>query len=482
MTKTNSTIVISVICFVTLCVICLRVTSLITGTYDEKPVKILSSISRTDTGRKLIHHYRKQLIFLIFCKVKYYEDLKTAEREERYFVLAGFIFAGLIALFASLVSLVLFIINGIKKRAPPVSKTTLVLTLLLIILNGTIVRLILASACYGNYDMQSYEIVTDIVVKGGNVYAETNRYNYSPAWFMVLGTLKRIQHWFPALSFHFVVKSFLCGVDLLTLAFLLLIARHEKISIIGTAIFFYLNPVSFLITGYHGQFENLSIFMVVIGLFTYVKLKSKPVLGRIFLWIFATIGMIIKHNIFYELIICLNYAIKRYWIKLLLFVVSVCIFLVLFLPYLDAGSKGIIRNVFGYSSDPQKYGINSLFNLPVLKYVFIVGMLVFPFLLKSKDIVRQCLLGMLFFVVFATGFSIQYFVLPIALGALRPSKGFLFYSMLGSMFILGCVFNVFVPILHLLGWNTAWVGALCWFVIELRNNKKPRKSMAEIKE
>ena len=86
----------------------------------------------------------------------------------------------------------LFLINGVGRQTS-VSKTRVAITVAMVILAGTIIRLILAGAVFGNFDMDSYEIVVGIVHKGGNVYAETDRYNYSPVWFMVLLALKRIQ-------------------------------------------------------------------------------------------------------------------------------------------------------------------------------------------------------------------------------------------------------------------------------------------------
>lgn len=474
MIRIKCTIAVLLICFIALCVICFQARPLLTETYDRGPLKFLNTISKVKLGQKLIKHYSGRLDWMVYQKIGRYKDINRSEPEKAGCILAGFVFVGLTALFVSLVSLVLFIINATNKREPPVSKRTLVLILLLTALNGTIIRLAMASASYGNYDIQSYEIVADIVTRGGNVYANTNRYVYSPVWFTVLGIFKRIQLQLPALSFHFIVKSFLCGIDLLTLVFLLLIAKGENISMIKTAIFFYLNPVSFLITGYHGQFENLAVFMVVVGLFAYFKLKNKPALGKTLLWLFATMGMIVKHNIFYELIICLNSAIRRYRVKLLLFVISVLVFLALLIPYWSAGSKGIIRNVFLYSSGfIGQYGIISLFHFPPLKYVFIVGLFVFPLFLRSKDIVRQCLLGMIFFLTFTTGIGIQYFMLPIAFGALRPSRGFLLYTLAGSLFILGSGYNVFMPILYFFRWNIVWVAVLFWFIAEMAYQKAP---------
>ena len=40
-----------------------------------------------------------------------------------------------------------------------------------------------------NFDIESWYIVADIMRHGGNVYAETGRYNYGPVWFFILHVL-----------------------------------------------------------------------------------------------------------------------------------------------------------------------------------------------------------------------------------------------------------------------------------------------------
>jgi hypothetical protein len=404
-----------------------------------------------------------------------YKDIDPENPEKGHFIWAGFVFVVLIAMFVAVISLILFIICATQNKAPPTPKAALIVILLLVILNGTITRLIFASVLYGNNDIKNMEHVSKLVVNGKNVYASTKSYPYSPAWFHFLAAFQRLHQRFPALTFTCITRSFLTFIDLLTLLFLLLIASREKISLVKTSIFFYLNPVSYLITSYHGQFENFAILMVVVGLFAYLRLRHKPVLGNILLWIFATIGMIIKHNIFYELIICLNRAIKRYWLKFLLFVISVCVFLSLFIPYWSEGKKGIIKWVFLYGGGyVGRYGIPTLIKLPRIKWAFVAGMLVFPLFLKSKDIITQCLMGMLFFMTFTTGISIQYFILPIALGALRPSKGFLLYSLAATLFTIGSGNNVAVPLLEeIVTWNIVWVASVFWFVTEFQRDRQP---------
>jgi len=369
-------------------------------------------------------------------------------------------------LFLFFISMWLFFIYNNNKEAE--SKTALVSAVALIILNGTIIRLFLAYTCCGNCDMYSFETFANIFIKGGNVYTDTNiRYPYSPIWFILLGFLKRIQIAFPVFTFHFVQRTFMCGIDLLTLLFLILISKTKKISIINTTLLFYLNPVSFLLTGYHGQFENLAVLMILIGIFGYFKLENNPVLRGSILWVFSTLGMVVKHNVFYELIVCVKFVTKTYKLRFFLLVVSGLIFLSLLIPYLDDGSKRVVKSVFLFSSIKESYGINTFFYFKELKYLFVLGLFIYPFFLKNKDIIKQCLLCALFFLVFTTGIGIQYFILPVAFGALYPSKGFLLYSLTTSLFILGSVNNVNLGIFKIFSWwDIVWISAIYWFIAE----------------
>jgi hypothetical protein len=217
------------------------------------------------------------------------------------------------------------------------------------------------------------------------------------------------------------------------------------------------------------------MLMVLIGIFVYLRFADRPVFGKLFLWLFASAGMIIKHNTFYELVICLHSSIKRYMIKLPMFMISVIVFLAMFVPYWKEGSKGIIDNVFQYGSGSGAYGISSLVDWPNLRYLFIPAMFIFPIFLKGRDIIANCLLGALFFLTFATGISIQYFVLPVALGALRPSKLSMVYNLVASLFILGSIDNVHLPVFHLFQWNVVWVAVTCWFVAEMLSNRQTAK-------
>ena len=465
MTRNNITIAILAILIVVLCALCYVGKPLFIGEFRPGMQPLIDGIGDTYFGDKIILHYLHRVENDIPYGIGPAYGLTPNTGDRTYLLLVGRLFAALVALTAFIASAVLFVINSGQQSS--VSKPKLALMVAMVIVAGTLIRLILAGVMYGNFDMQSYDMVVNIIRSGHNVYAATDRYNYSPVWLWILYALKQIR--FPLLHvpFNIVVKLFLCCVDLLTLGVLLSIGNIRKLPPVKTAIFFYLSPVSFLLTGYHGQFENFAMLMVLIGIFVYLALATRPVLRTVLLWIFATAGVIIKHNTFYELIICLHSSIKRYRIKLALFIVSVIVFLLLFIPYWKTGSKGIIGNVFGYSSWVGVYGVTSLLALPQLKYLFIAGMFIFPLFLKNRDIIAQCLLGVLFFLTFTTGFAAQYFVLPVALGAIRPSKYSLFYTIVASALLLGNDNNVFIPGFHLLKLNMVWIAVICWFIAEM---------------
>jgi hypothetical protein len=339
--------------------------------------------------------------------------------------------------------------------------------MMLVVVSGTAIRLYLAYRFYGNFDTQSNEIIASIVIRGGNVYAETYRCTQAPPFSLLLGALKHLQLHFPSLPFHFVFRAFLTGIDLLTLGVLLALANPDSTSRVRVAAFFYLNPVSILITGYHGQFENMTILLLLTGAFIAQRLKDRPFLAKTILWAFATCAMILKHNVFYELIVCIKTIVRNVWAQIALLAVSSAIFLGLFIPYWDKGSHGIIHNIFLYSSGVGYYGISSICHFPPLKYAFIVALFVFPYLLRGEDLVRKFLVCVLFFLVFTTGIGEQYFALPIAFGALRPSKGAFVFTVTAGMFLLGSTNNVNLPPFSYFSFNLVWLGAIYWFVAEV---------------
>jgi glycosyltransferase involved in cell wall biosynthesis len=107
---------------------------------------------------------------------------------------------------------------------------------------------------YGpTFDYESYEIVADIANAGGNVYAETIRYNYGPLWFLLLGSLRSA---FGG-GFRMAIVALLSLADAGIGALLWRSRRHFA------AALFLLSLVSVYVTGVHNQFDNLAVALAL---------------------------------------------------------------------------------------------------------------------------------------------------------------------------------------------------------------------------
>jgi len=110
-----------------------------------------------------------------------------------------------------------------------------------------------------NPDVVSYQIVSNLINEGKNVYANTNRYNYGPIWFYILYIIDQISTLFNSnyLSFRHLIALFLAFVDV-GISIILIYYKRPK-----AAIFFLFSPISIIITGYHSQFSNLAILVAL---------------------------------------------------------------------------------------------------------------------------------------------------------------------------------------------------------------------------
>jgi hypothetical protein len=108
-----------------------------------------------------------------------------------------------------------------------------------------------------------------------------------------------------------------------------------------------LNPVAFLLVGFHGQFENLALLPLLIGLYLFARNPENP--PSKWIWILGTMSLLIKHiTVFGVWMLFYSTMPKRR--AFVMFCVSVVLFLASFLPFLPEGGPGILRNVFLYQA------------------------------------------------------------------------------------------------------------------------------------
>ena len=214
-----------------------------------------------------------------------------------------------------------------------------------------ILKMLLA-AQGNNFDVDSFRVVADLVLQGKTVYAETSRYNYGPVWAYIVAAIRFFQVHVLASNglglFHVLVAGFLGYVDVLIG---LILAYNFSFA---AGLIFLLNPVSFLITGYHSQFDNVAILLALGAALLLFKNPANtaghmPILAGALL---LGLSLIIKHIlIFFP--IWLFFRKEFDWRKRFIIAgVPYIIFLVMFIPFIpdEAAFQGIAGNVFSYSA------------------------------------------------------------------------------------------------------------------------------------
>ncbi len=301
---------------------------------------------------------------------------------------------------------------------------------------GFVLRIILSRLGH-NYDLESYWIVGEIVAKGGNVYAETHRYNYGPIWFYILGVV----YWFTdrfGQGFDFfglVIAMFLSLVDIGIFYIL-----YKKYSLLAASLFF-LNPVSLIITGYHRQFDNLAIFLGLVAIHVLDR-RSDSMKKVLVASLILGLSITIKH-VFFLLPIWLFFAdeIKGLKSRLLLLFIPFILFFASFLPFWAVGSSGIIQNVFLYKSFNNApfwfmFAPAPLYDLLASKKVFIVLLVMFGFLLRKLSIFKLTLVYLICLVTFSPAIANQYLAIPLSAMAAYPNFFFVLYSYLTTVLLL----------------------------------------------
>lgn len=341
---------------------------------------------------------------------------------------------------------------------------------LVIILSGSFVRLFFAYHTTGNQDIAISVLNRDLLRLGKDIYSSHWSFTYSPFWILCMKVLDQVNGFLaPQFSFMFVIRSFTSLVDLVTLFVLGQIAIQLNQSPLKTTALFFLNPIPIIISGYHGQIDGIPILMLLVAIYLFLQFGRR---FRYWGWFSITLGMIAKHEIPQQCLIFLVHTVRSRIKILFLFSLTILVFLLSFLPYWEDSLNGIVKGVFGYGGVSRPYGFMmldvSLALAAIHKYLFISLLLCWPFYFRTNDLVKTSRIGMLLFLVFASGISAQQFVLPIALAALQPSFGFFLFTGVTSLFLLGNVDELKVARWSYVDWNYVWVAALIWFVLEIK--------------
>lgn len=309
----------------------------------------------------------------------------------------------------------------------------------LVLLIGITLRMILTLHDY-NYDVISYRIVADIIDRGGNVYAETDRYNYAPSWFYTLHALDVL----PSLGLDPLVALRTKVAALLTLVdvgiFTFLLQRYE----LRIAALFFLNPISIIISGHHNQFDNTAVFIALIAIAIMKEGDDAPLEKTGPRWLLGLIGLglslCIKHILFlFPFWLALKEPNWRR--KLVAITIPIGIFLGSFVPYWTGGHDGIVQNVFQYRSfqnGPLWYAIlpHMLFEILPQTLLFIGSLTLMGFAVRERPRFDSLLIYLLSVIIFSSALANQYLAIPIAAIAILWNTEFFIFTVVMTVFLL----------------------------------------------
>lgn len=310
-----------------------------------------------------------------------------------------------------------------------------------------------------NYDFESYQIVSKLVSQGKNVYAETFRYNYGPAWALLLGLFRLIANNLSNtdLSFRtFVIAS-------LSLADLSIFFWLKKNFSQRSAYWFFFNPISIYVSGYHNQFDTIAIALGLYSTFFLIERGRKFFIGLLLLGL----SIIFKHVfIFFPLWLIVASKTKSqrpyYLIPLILFVMS-------FVPFLftPEAAIGIWNNVITYKKSIALY---PFFPTGIVRPILmVIPMLIGAFIFRKQEIKKKILIYILILVVITPITAGQYFAIPlVAFSVLSIAAGSLF-----TMFTMWGLYMAKqeLTVISIVSFGLCWIPLLASHYPQLIKNK-----------
>ncbi len=330
------------------------------------------------------------------------------------------------------------------------------LNLSAILIIGLAARLALAFFVPPAYDIWAWQEYANYW-KAGNLSPYQNfetvpSFRYSPFWFcfVILSSLFSDS---TGLSFGFSIRLPIILADLFLLWVIVSSCQKlnlgKKTSLIIAAGFF-LNPVSIIISGLCGQFDNFSVLFALLAWYAATfAVKNNSVWSTLFL----SLSVAAKH--FTVMLVPVFAFLQKSWPKrLLVLCASPFLFFVSILPF--AGLDGIltiVQRLFQYNLHAGYWGWSGVICRSVLFFTHVdliqqpwfqyldhfnsflyLGILIASYwIVRRFDLLDSILIIFLIFYSLTTQIAPQYTIWIIPFAALRPSRYFYAYSLFGGI-------------------------------------------------
>jgi hypothetical protein len=315
-------------------------------------------------------------------------------------------------------------------------KISISVSVIWILLLGAILRigLIYISMGISNFDLDSYNIIGSTALMKADIYASVAplHHPYLPfiLYFEMAATYLK-GHGFDA---TIILKLLFSLFDVCNIYMLYLLSNKNK-----TIAFLYsINPVTILITSFHGQFDSIPLFFILAAIFFLKKkIKSLTYLAFSFAILIKTWPIILSFYV-------LKHAKAFKWMFLLILIPG--FFVILYLNIFNGDLLKMVQTIVNYRGIYNIYGITliifKLFHIDMLKYsftslIFGFSLMLFVLSYRKKNIEQEILGLLLFLFTFTLTFGMQWlsWLVPFIL-LVRPrfyqlffiSTGFFLYA------------------------------------------------------
>jgi len=386
------------------------------------------------------------------------------------------------------------------------TKSTATLIFAAAVTIGTVLKIYCASTTYGTNDTGLFQLYGQAVYEAGleETYRTSQHFNHTPMLAMVLVGLYWLSKTF-AWSYPLLLRLPGIAADVVTA---LVVWRAVTVDMPGRisyawACLFALSPVSFMVSGYHGNFDSILAMFVLLA--TYCAFKERIDLCAFF-FTFAVnvkIAALLLSPVFFF-----------FWLgrgKALRFsIITACLLLPVWITPLIQYPALALHNVFGYGSYWGIWGITywlrqtgyppfhlvSFYDLSsiqnhimtMLKIVAATGIVILAWRrsrLGSKSIFASVSYSFAIFFAFAPGVLLHYLAWPSCIALFHARRWYLVLLAANSVFLFRCytVINNGLPwdkgfftaqvLDRWIGWsNIPWLAYLvflgCFVIKEIR--------------
>ena len=296
---------------------------------------------------------------------------------------------------------------------------------------GLIIRLIFLYLFrnVSNYDLQSYLQVGELTLKGINIYPDVANLHHPYLPFFLY--LEAMAYWLgrSEIIIITIIKIINIIFDLGILYLVYLLSKKN----LKTAFLYAINPVTILITTLHGQFDVIPVFFIFLAVY-FIEQK-----GELLAILSFSLAVLTKTwPILFLIPIVRRIKNKKLTLLSIFFpTLSVFIYIWLFKSTLANISKTLIyyQGLWGIWGIWSLLGKQRILLQKLSTLIFLICFFTYSHFNKEKSLIKNILSLLIFFFIFTTNFSIQYFTWIIPFLILVKPKNYLSLIILISIYL-----------------------------------------------